>query len=74
MAGTKRKSTRPGANRKPLSKSLLLPMSMQSAREKSLARHLAMVACRGGSGNRHQITELVRSVYMAHYVQRMGFW
>jgi hypothetical protein len=73
MARTKRKTTGPGANRKPLSKSLLLPMAAQSARDMSLAHHLALAACRGDSGNRHQINELVRSVYMAHYLQRMGF-
>ena len=73
MAGTKRRPTRPGAIRKPLSKSLLLPMSAQSARDMSLAHHLALAACRGDSGNRHQINELVRSVYMAYFLQRMGF-
>jgi len=73
MTGTKRKATRPGANRKPLSKSALLPMPAQSARELSLAHHLALAACRGESANRHQINELVRSVYMAYYLQRMGY-
>jgi len=73
MAGTKRKSTRSSVIRKPLSKSALLPMSAQSARELSLAHHLALVACRGDHANRHQINELVRSVYMAYYLQRMGF-
>jgi hypothetical protein len=73
MTGTKRKATRTGANRKPLSKSLLLPMSAQSAREMSLAHHLALAACRGDSANRHQINELVRSVYMAYFLQRMGY-
>ena len=73
MARTKRKATRPGANRKPLSKSLLLPMAAQSARDMSLAHHLALAACRGDSGNRHQINELVRLVYMAYFLQRMGF-
>jgi hypothetical protein len=73
MAGIKRKATRPGANRKSLSKSLLLPMSAQAAREMSLAHHLALAACQGDSANRHQINELVRSVYMAYYLQRMGF-
>jgi hypothetical protein len=73
MAGTKRKPTRPGTHQKPLSKSLLLPMSAHSAREMSLAHHLALAACRSDSGNRHQINELVRSVYMAYYLQRMGF-
>jgi hypothetical protein len=72
MAGTKRKTTRPGINRNPLSKSSLL-MSAQSAREMSLAHHLALAACRGDSANRHQINELVRCVYMAYFLQRMGF-
>ena len=56
-----------------LSKSSLLPMSAQSARELSLAHHLALAACRSDRGNRHQINELVRSVYMACFLQRMGF-
>ncbi len=73
MAGAKRKPTRPGTHPKPLSESLLLPMSAHSAREMSLAHHLTLAACRGDSGNRHQINELVRSVYMAYYLQRMGF-
>jgi hypothetical protein len=73
MAGTKRKATRPGAIRNPPSRSLLLPMSAQSARDMSLAHHLALAACRGDGGNRHQINELVRSVYMAYFLQRMGF-
>jgi hypothetical protein len=63
----------PGAIRKPLSKSALLPMPARSARELSLAHHVALAACRGGRTNRHQINELVRSVYMAYYLQRMGF-
>ena len=48
-------------------------MSAQSAREMSLAHHLALAACRGDSANRHQINQLVRSVYMAYFIQRMGF-
>jgi hypothetical protein len=73
MTGTKRKAIRAGAKRKPLSKSALLPMPTQSARELSLAHHLALAACRGDHGDAHQINELVRSVYMAYYLQRMGF-
>ena len=68
MTGKKRKPARPGAIRKPLSKSLLLPMPAQSARELSLAHHLALAACRSDSGNRYQINELVRSVYMAYFL------
>src|ERR1700682_795751 len=37
------------------------------------AHHLALAACRGDSASRHQINELVRSVYMAYFLQRMGF-
>src|SRR6202166_2732879 len=72
MAGTKRKPIRPGAIRKPLSKSALLPMPAQSARELSLAHHLALAACRGDRANRHQINELVRSVYMFYYLERVA--
>ncbi|MFL9934468.1 hypothetical protein P0D88_36120 [Paraburkholderia sp. RL18-103-BIB-C] len=73
MAGTNRKPTRPGTHGKQLSKSLLLPLAAQSARDISLAHHLALAACRGDSGNRHQIDTLLRSVYRAYYLQRMGF-
>ena len=48
-------------------------MSAQSAREMSLAHHLALDACRGDRANRHEINELVRSVYMAYFLQRTGF-
>jgi hypothetical protein len=73
MAGTNRKPTRPGTHRKPLSKSLLLPMGARSAHKMSLVHHLALAACRGDSGNRHQINALLHSVYRAYYLQRMGF-
>lgn len=48
-------------------------MAAHLARQVSLAHHLALAACRGDGGNRHQINELTRSVYMAYYLQRMGF-
>ncbi|MFK4446096.1 hypothetical protein ABH944_006236 [Caballeronia udeis] len=48
-------------------------MAAQSARELSLVHHLALAACRSDSANRHQINELVRSVHMAYYLQRLGF-
>lgn len=73
MAGKKQKSACSGTHRKPLSKSLLLPMAAHSAREMSLAHHLALAACRGDGGNRYQINELTRSVYMAYFLQRLGF-
>jgi hypothetical protein len=73
MTGTKRKTSRSGANRTHLSKSALLPIPARSARELSLAHHLALATCRSDKGNQHQINELVRSVYMAYYLQRVGF-
>ncbi|MGV7245853.1 hypothetical protein [Caballeronia sp. M23-90] len=74
MAEKKRETARPGMNRAPLSKSLLLPMAAHSARELSLAHHLALASCRGDSGNRYQINELTRSVYMAYFLQRFSAW
>jgi hypothetical protein len=48
-------------------------MSAQSARAMSLAHHLALAACRGDSATRHQINELVRSVYMAYFLEQTNF-
>jgi hypothetical protein len=48
-------------------------MAAKSARGMSLAHHLALAACRGVNANRQQISELVRQVYMAYSLQRMGF-
>ena len=59
--------------RKPLSKTLLLPMDQASARELSLAHHLALVACRGDCGNKHLINELARAIYMTYFLQLAGF-
>jgi len=72
MAGTKRKPIRRGATQRPPEQSSLLPMPAHSARELSLVHHLALAACRGHHGDAHQINELVRSVYMAYYLQRTG--
>jgi hypothetical protein len=58
---------------KPLSKALLLPMDRASARELSLAHHLALAACRRDGGNKHLINELARAVYMAYFLQLAGF-
>ncbi|AME27435.1 hypothetical protein AXG89_26725 (plasmid) [Burkholderia sp. PAMC 26561] len=48
-------------------------MAAHSAREMSLAHHLALAACRGDGGNRYQINELTRSVYMSYFLQNLGF-
>ena len=73
MARNKQKSSRTGTNRKALSKALLLLMAAHSAREMSLAHHLALAACRDKNGNRYLINELTRLVYMAYFLQRLGF-
>lgn len=58
---------------KPLSKALLLPMNQASARELSLAHHLALAACRSDRGNKHLINELARAIYMTYFLQLAGF-
>lgn len=59
--------------RKHLTKAMLLPMAEASAREQSLSSHLALVACRDGHGNRHLFNELMRTVYVAWFLQRDGY-
>ncbi|AUT66797.1 hypothetical protein C2L65_41790 [Paraburkholderia terrae] len=48
-------------------------MAEASAREQSLLSHLALVACRDGHGNRHLFNELMRTVYMAWFLQQDGY-
>jgi hypothetical protein len=52
---------------------MLLPMAEASAREQSLSSHLALVACRDGHGNRHLFNELMRTVYVAWFLQQDGY-
>jgi hypothetical protein len=52
---------------------MLLPMAEPSAREQSLSCHLALVACRDGHGNRHLFNELMRTVYVAWFLQQDGY-
>ncbi|WP_246217261.1 hypothetical protein [Paraburkholderia panacisoli] len=59
--------------RKPLTKTLLLPMDRSSASQRSLLCHLALVACRDGHGNSHLINELMHAVYLSWYLQRAGY-
>jgi hypothetical protein len=59
--------------RKPLTKTLLLPMDRSSASQRSLLCHLALVACRDGHGNNHLINELMHAVYLSWYLQRAGY-
>jgi hypothetical protein len=52
---------------------MLLPMDRTSAREQSLSYHLALVACRTGHGNGHQFNEIMRTVYIAWFLQQDGY-
>ncbi|MFL9935071.1 hypothetical protein P0D88_39470 [Paraburkholderia sp. RL18-103-BIB-C] len=48
-------------------------MDRASASERSLANHLALVACRSGHGNGHLVNELMRSVYLSWFLRRAGY-
>ncbi|PRX24023.1 hypothetical protein B0G75_12466 [Paraburkholderia sp. BL18I3N2] len=52
---------------------MLLPMDQASVREQSLTSHLALVACRDGHGNGHLFNELMRTVYLAWFLQEDGY-
>jgi hypothetical protein len=73
MANTRRQSPPSGSTRKRLSKSALLPMTAESARDLSLTYHLALAVCRRKNGSSYLINELARAVYRAYYLQRAGF-
>ncbi|WP_094779206.1 hypothetical protein [Paraburkholderia ribeironis] len=48
-------------------------MDQASVRQQSLNFHLALVACRDGHGNGHLFNELMRTVYLAWFLQQDGF-
>jgi hypothetical protein len=52
---------------------MLLAMDQASVREQSLTSHLALVACRDGHGNGHLFNELMRTVYLAWFLQQDGY-
>ncbi|MCO4880999.1 hypothetical protein VOI32_33005 [Paraburkholderia caribensis] len=52
---------------------MLLPMDEACAREQSLSFHLALVACRNGHGNTHLFNELIRTAYVAWFLQQDGY-
>jgi hypothetical protein len=69
----KRNRSQNAPKRDRLTKELLLPMDRKIASEKSLAIHLALVACREGRGNAYLINELMYAVYQSWYLQRLGY-
>lgn len=62
---------RPGS-RKPLNKTMLLPLPNISVQKISLPVHLALAACRGVAGNAHLMSELVRVVYLSYFLAEDG--
>ncbi|MEM5386678.1 hypothetical protein VSR68_24195 [Paraburkholderia phymatum] len=48
-------------------------MDEASAREQALSSHLALVACREGHGNTHLFNELIRTAYVAWFLQQDGY-
>lgn len=69
----KKKSNRHASGRMTAYKAVLLPPTAKSARALSLRHHLALAALKGGTGNGHLLTELIRVVYVAWYLQEAGF-
>ena len=60
--------------RRPLTRAMLLPLSGETVRKKSLAIHLALAACRReGSGTGYQFNELLRVLYITLFLQERGF-
>lgn len=48
-------------------------MDVASAREQSLSYHLALATCRSGHGNNYLFNELMRTVYVAWFLQQAGY-
>ena len=71
---TSRKSGHPVSPRRPLTRSMLLPLPVASTERMSLQFHLALAACRRPKqGNSYQFNELLRALYITYYLQEMGF-
>lgn len=51
---------------------LLLPLPRAEARQRSLVAHLALAVCRDGKGNKHQLSELARMVYLSFFMWQKG--
>jgi hypothetical protein len=60
-------------NRKPYSKSMLLPATAASIRDRILRNHIALAALLAGQGNGHLLATLVETAYLAWYLQEAGF-
>lgn len=57
------------SSRKPLTREILLPLSATRARSISLENHLALATMRSGNGNVHQMSCLLKAVYLSHFLR-----
>ncbi|CAN7656469.1 hypothetical protein LJR034_005182 [Caballeronia sp. LjRoot34] len=63
---------RPHVGRRFLNKTMLLPVPRQVVDDFALANHLALAACRQGSGNAYLVNELLRVVYISYFLGQRG--
>lgn len=71
---TTRTPGKPAGSRRPMTRSMLLPLPAATTEKMSLQFHLALAACRKeGNGNSYQFNELLRALYITYHLQEMGF-
>ncbi|MCC8397346.1 hypothetical protein LJ656_32765 [Paraburkholderia sp. MMS20-SJTR3] len=73
MASSRKRAGDKKMARKPLTKTMLLPMNAALARDSSLSYHVALDGWRRGHGNRRIVNELTRATYMAWFLQSAGY-
>jgi hypothetical protein len=52
---------------------MLLPLPQKEIEKVSLSNHLALAVCRKDPGDRRQLSELARAVYLTYYLQGYGY-
>lgn len=70
---SKKSRGRPAAPRRTLTKTMLLPLDKTAVQTQSLSHHLALAACRDGQGNAYLFNELIRTTYIAWFLQQAGY-
>jgi hypothetical protein len=69
----KKKPTRGVSGGRLTTKAALLPQTARSAQAQSLRNHLALEVFKAGRGNGQLLTDLIRVVYVAWFLQSAGF-
>ncbi len=59
--------------RRPLTKTMLLPLNAAAARAQSLNYHLAFAVCRSGSGKQDNFNQLTLVMYLTWLLQQRGY-